>query len=297
MPHTVAIATVASARPLDEDLPALLAALQTAGVNAKVCDWDDPLVDWSSFSAVLLRSTWDYTQRLPEFLAWCEQVSVVSRLLNPLDLVRWNSDKHYLRDLANAGVRVVESVFIEPGEAADAFPNYPEFVVKPAISAGSRDTRRHLHTGRVAAVVHIQSLLDAGRAVLIQPYMDAVDTAGETALVFFHDHFSHAIRKGPLLQRNSGATELLFATEQIDPRTPSDAELALARRALDALPSGHPLYARVDLLPTADGPRLLELELIEPSLFFDHAPESATRFVAHLTTQLDASESFPPHGF
>ena len=291
MPHTVAIATVASARSLDEDLPALLPALQTTGINAMVCDWDDPDVDWSSFSAVVLRSTWDYTQRLPEFLAWCERVSAVSLLLNPLDLVRWNSDKHYLRDLANAGVQVVESVFIEQGEAADAFPDYPEFVVKPAISAGSRDTRRHLHTARAAAVAHIQSLLDAGRAVLVQPYLDAVDTAGETALVFFHDHFSHAIRKGPLLKRNSGATELLFATEQIDPRTPSDAELALARRVLDALPSGHPLYARVDLLPTADGPRLLELELIEPSLFFDYAPDSATHFVAHLTTQLEARET------
>lgn len=291
MSHFVAIATVASARSLDEDLPALLAALQSAGIKAMTCDWDDPNIDWSRFSAVLLRSTWDYTQRLPKFLLWCEHVSAVSRLFNPLDLVRWNSDKHYLLDLAKAGVPIVESIFIKPGEAADGFPDYPEYVVKPAISAGSRDTRRHLNTGRVAATAHIQTVLDGGRAVLVQPYLEAVDTIGETALVFFHDEYSHAIRKGPLLQRNSDATDLLFATEQIDPRTASDAELTLARRVLDALPSGHPLYARVDLLPSADGPRLLELELIEPSLFFDHAPGSAIRFVAHLARLLEPPKS------
>lgn len=289
MCHTLAIATVASARTLDEDLAPLLAALHAANIKAEVCDWDDDAVDWSGYSAVLLRSTWDYTRRLNEFLAWCERVSTVTSLLNPLDVVRWNCDKRYLRDLAKAGVPVVESVFIEPGTPADAFPEYREFVVKPAISAGSRDTRRHLHERRPEAIAHIQDLLDAGRTVLVQPYLDGVDTAGETALIFFCDDYSHAIRKGPLLQRGRGATELLFATEQIDPRLASDTELTLARCALEALPFDAPLYARVDVLPAPDGPRLLELELIEPSLFFDHAPGSAAAFVSHLAARLQDS--------
>jgi len=282
----VALASVAAARTLDEDLPELLSALGTAGIAAQVCDWDDPAVDWSTFECVLLRSTWDYTQRLPEFLAWCERVTAMTRLLNPLELVRWNCDKHYLRDLAERGVPIVETCFIESGEAADAFPDYAEFVVKPAVSAGSRDTRRHVRAARAEAIAHVQHLLDQGRSVIVQPYIDAVDSAGETALVYFDGAFSHAIRKGPLLQRASGATELLFATEQIDPRTPTQAEHDVAQRVLKALSFPVPLYARIDLLPTPDGPRLLELELIEPSLFFDHAEGSAARLVSQLIQRL-----------
>ena len=288
MPRPLAIATVAAARPLDDDLPPLLAALEAIGVGARVCDWDDPGVDWSGFELVLLRSTWDYTQRLPEFLAWCAQVSACTTLLNPVEIVRWNSDKHYLRDLSEAGIAVVESLFIEPGEPADGFPDYPEFVVKPAVGAGSRDTRRHLRQGRAAAIEHVRELLDGGRAVLVQPYQAGVDTLGETALMFFDGEFSHAIRKGPLLQRDRGATELLFAPEQIDPRTPSAAELALARQVLGALPFAIPLYARIDLLPTPDGPRLLELELIEPSLFFQHSAPAAARFAVRLVARAAA---------
>lgn len=286
MSRPIAIASVAAARPLDEDLAPLLAALREAGLVAEVQDWDDPNVDWSKFACVLLRSTWDYHQRLPEFLRWCERVSAATRLLNPLEVVRWNSDKHYLADLAQAGVPVVESHFIAPGDAADGFPDYPEFVVKPTISAGSRDTRRHLREHRSEAIAHVRQLLDAGRSILVQPYMDAVDTAGETALMFFAGSYSHAIRKGPLLQRGSQATEQLFATEQITARAASPTERDVASQVLQALPFACPLYARVDLLPTPDGPRLLELELIEPSLFFDHDPASASRFVAALKQRL-----------
>lgn len=287
MPHHIAIATVAAAHGLDDDLAPLVAALDKADIEHTVANWDDPSVVWSQFDAVLLRSTWDYAQRLPEFLTWCEQVAAHSTLLNPLDLVRWNTDKHYLLDLANSGVAIVESVFVLPGESATRFPDYAEFVVKPAIGAGSRDTQRYTRAERSAALEHIQRLLQAQRAVLIQPYLDAVDSAGETALIFFDGTFSHAIRKGPLLQRNTGATELLFAPEKIDPRAASRAEHELAQHVLDALPFPTPLYARVDLLPSPQGPRLLELELTEPSLFFNTADGSAARFITALGARLE----------
>lgn len=286
MSRSIAIASVAAARPLDEDLPALRAALAAAGIPAQVCDWDDPEVDWAAFECVLLRSTWDYTQRLAEFLAWCERVAALTTLINPLDIVRWNSDKHYLRDLAVLGIPVVDSHFIEPGEDAGGFPDWAEFVVKPTVSAGSRDTRRYLAAERAAAIEHVRRLLEAGRAVLVQPYLEAVDVTDETALLFFDGEYSHAIRKGPLLQRGSGATEQLFAPEQIEARLPSAAEQTAAHAVLAALPFPAPLYARIDLLPTPEGPRLLELELIEPSLFFDHAAGSATRFVTRLAARL-----------
>jgi glutathione synthase/RimK-type ligase-like ATP-grasp enzyme len=282
----IALATAIAAFALDDDLPPLLDALRARGHVAEAVAWDDPTVSWSRFDLVLLRSTWNYTECPVEFLAWCERVAASTRLLNPPGLVRWNTDKRYLADLASKGVPVIPAHFLAPGDDPASFPTHAEFVVKPCIGAGSRDTQRYTAPNRAAAVAHAKRLLDAGRHVLVQPYLEAVDTAGETALLFFAGRFSHAIRKGPLLQRDGAATAALFAPEAITPREPSSAEIDVAHRALAAIPGGAPLYARVDLLPSADGPQLLELELTEPSLFFDHAPGSAERFVAAIESTL-----------
>jgi glutathione synthase/RimK-type ligase-like ATP-grasp enzyme len=282
----IALATAIAAFALDEDLPPLLDALRARGHVAEAVAWDDPTVSWSRFDLVLLRSTWNYTECPGEFLRWCEAVAATTRLLNPPALARWNTDKRYLSDLASKGVPVIEAHFLAPGDDPASFPAHTEFVVKPCIGAGSRDTQRYTAPNRAAAIAHATRLLDADRHVLVQPYLDAVDTAGETALLFFAGRFSHAIRKGPLLARDGEATSALFAPEAITPREPSSAEIEVAHRALAAIPGGAPLYARVDLLPSADGPQLLELELTEPSLFFDHAPGSAERFVAAIESTL-----------
>jgi O-ureido-D-serine cyclo-ligase len=278
----IALVTAIAAFALDDDLAPLRDALVRAGASVAIVAWDDPTVSWGRFDVAVLRSPWDYTQRPLEFLAWCERVGTQTRLLNPLPVVRWNTDKHYLADLGAAGVPVVESVFIEPGGDAAAFPDYAEFVVKPAIGAGSRDTQRYGRAERAIAQAHARRLLDEKRSVLVQPYLDQVDASGETALVFFDGVFSHAIRKGPLLARGEGPTQALFATEDIVAREPGTAEFDVAHRALEAIPFGRLAYARVDLLPSPDGPRLLELELTEPSLFFAHAAGSADRFAAVL---------------
>jgi hypothetical protein len=124
--------------------------------------------------------------------------------------------------------------------------------------------------------------------VLLQPYLGQVDHHGETALIYFAGRFSHAIRKGPLLRRGGAPTDALFAAEEITPRMPGADELQVAERALAALPFAAPLYARVDLIPSADArPCLLELELTEPSLFFAQAPGAAERF-AELCAKLPA---------
>jgi glutathione synthase/RimK-type ligase-like ATP-grasp enzyme len=281
----IALITARAARDLDEDLPPLVAALRETGVEPSVVDWDDAL-DGTRFDLAVLRSTWDYTQRLPEFLRWVDELSSRTTLLNPANVVRWNTDKHYLAHLAEAGVPVVPSAFVEPGENAhDALAmfldaNAGEFVVKPSIGAGSRDAQRYAREERAAAIAHVQRLLDANRSVLLQPYLGRVDEHGETALIFFEGEFSHAIRKGPLLRRGESPTRALFATEHITPRAPSADEIVVATRTLAAIPFAHPLlYARVDLIHDDDGaPRVLELELTEPSLFFAHAPGSADRF-------------------
>jgi hypothetical protein len=252
----IAIASATAAIELDEDLPPLREALDRAGIAHETLSWDDTTVSWSRFDAVLLRSTWDYTQRLPEFLLWCERVSAQTRLINPFEVVRWNTDKRYLGELAKKGVPAIESFYIAPGEPADGFPQWPEFVAKPTVGAGSRDTQRY--------------------------------SAGETALLFFGGKFSHAIRKGPLLKRGEGPTRALFAPEHITAREPSAQEMATARQVLSALPFGPLLYARVDLLPSPKGPQLLELELTEPSLFFVTAAGAADRFVLALRERIAA---------
>lgn len=286
----IALVSAAIAAGLDEDAAPLVAALADCGLEAELVAWDDPAVDWRAFEIAVLRSTWDYAERLGEFLAWAARASARTQLLNPLPVLRWNTDKHYLAELAARGVPVVASAFIEPGDEADgavraflaAHPE-AEIVVKPAVGAGSRDALRHLRSAPEAILGHAARLLASGRSALLQPYLDSVDERGETALMFVDGHFSHAIRKGPLLARGGALVAGLFAPEQVSARAPSPEELGVAQRVLAAVPYERLLYARVDLILDASGaPRLLELELTEPSFFFQHAPGSAARFARAL---------------
>jgi O-ureido-D-serine cyclo-ligase len=223
-----------------------------------------------------------------EFLDWAEAVSRVTRLLNPLPVVRWNSDKHYLHDLAQKEVPSVLTRFVEPGDRPDpriaellGQPGADEFVVKPAVGGGSRDAQRFGREEQEEAARHAQRMLAEKRSVLLQPYLNRVDEYGETALIYFEGEFSHAIRKGPLLKRKEGPTTALFAKESITPRVPDSSELAVGARALNALQFPTPLYARVDLIRDQNGdPVVLELELIEPSLFLPFGPGSAERLAA-----------------
>jgi O-ureido-D-serine cyclo-ligase len=286
----VAFVSARAARGLDEDLPPFEAAMQSAGVRMEVVDWDDPTVQWESFDLALLRSTWDYTERLREFLVWVDATARRTTVLNPPAVVRWNTDKHYLRELARAAVPVVPSTFVEPGDSAEQALNSflarhecPEFVVKPTVSANSRDTERHSRTRVEPAVAQARRLLDAERSVLLQPYLDSVDRDGETSLIYFAGKFSHAIRKAPMLPPGVGGppTIGLIVRERITPLVPGADELRVAEKALAALSFETPLYARVDLIRDARGaPTLLELELTEPSLFLVHAPGAAERFAA-----------------
>lgn len=221
----IALVTAIAAHGKDDDIPPLRDALAEEGIDSEVLAWDDSSVSWARFDAALLRAPWDYTQRLPEFLAWCDRVDRQTRLLNPLPVLRWNTDKRYLGDLAREGVPVVESVFVAPGEdPSAALPDWPECVVKPCVGAGSRDARRFLASERPEAIAHARSLLEQGRHVLAQPYLDGVDRKGETALVHFGGIFSHAIRKAALLERGVEPTSHLFAPERITPRKPSSSD-------------------------------------------------------------------------
>ena len=275
MTPTPRIALVTSERGLrlDPDLALASAALTDAGLAADVVRWDDPAVEWSAYALAVVRSCWDYAGRRAEFLAWAGSVP---RLRNDVELLRWNTDKVYLRDLEDAGVPVVPTVW-DPTDAAQ-LPDAAEWVVKPSVSAGARDTARW--SDPASALRHVAELTDARRTAMLQPYLTRVDDEGETALLFLGGRFSHAVRKGPLLRRGEGVDQGRNSRGDLR-RVESTAEQrAVAQAVLDAVPAAvssvPPLYARVDLVADDLGrPVLLELELTEPSLFLPQAPEAA----------------------
>ncbi len=250
----------------DGDDAELVAALRKRGLHARWLSWDDPAT--LDADLVILRATWDYTDRRDEFLAWTRQVR---NLLNAPNVVAWNTDKRYLADLAKAGVPTVASHFFEPGERVRLPAG--EVVVKPAVGAGSVGAQRF--TEPDAAHKHATELQAEGNTVLVQPY-DARVEDGETALVFLGGRQSHAFIKGPILpppgSRPAFDASGTYAEESLTPAEPDFelwdvgyAGLAVAAAHLDMDP-GDLLYARVDVLGGPDDPELLELELVEPSL-------------------------------
>jgi glutathione synthase/RimK-type ligase-like ATP-grasp enzyme len=268
---------------------------EAIGGDVRFAIWDDPTVDWSSFDAVVVRSTWDYQERRDQFLTWARGIG--DRLINPPEILAWNTDKRYLRELAEAGLPVVPTELVAPEERFAA-PAAGEYVVKPTVSAGSRDTARFGAPGhdRDADAARAASLVEAiqasGRTAMVQPYVASVDARGETALLFFDGAFSHAIHKGPLLERGADPTSEVFAAETILPREPSAAERAVAEQVLahvaDRFGGGAaPAYARVDVVEDDDGaPLVLELELTEPSLFFAGEPGRLLQFAAAIRRRM-----------
>jgi hypothetical protein len=277
----VALVTCAAMNGLDPDDALALAPLKARGIVAEAAVWDDPAVDWAAYDLVVIRSTWDYYRRRDEFLAWARRVP---RLANAADVLAWNTDKRYLRELADAGVATTPTTWVEPGSPWQPPPGAGEVVVKPAVSGGSNDTGRYdladpAH--RRLAAEHVRRLGAAGRLVMVQPYLSAVDEDGETALLFLGGEFSHAARKGALLTGPDVGVEGLYKEEDIAAREPTPGQLAVAAAVLAAVPfdPADLLYARVDLIPDGAGaPLLLELELTEPSLFLAMGAGAPERF-------------------
>ena len=288
MTAAVAFVTCSRIPDLEDDDRLTFEPLAALDIVAESAIWDDPDVDWGRFDLVVLRSPWDYSLRRDEFVAWAH---TVPRLANDAVTIGWNTDKRYLSELAAAGVSVVPTTWVSPGETWEP-PSAGEWVIKPAVSAGSVDTGRYDmadEAHREHAIAHVARLSAAGRVTMIQPYIEAVDSYGETALIFIGGVYSHAIRKGPLLDGPDFGVVGLYKQEAIIAREPTPAEHALAAHVLSALPRhvSASLYARVDVVPGADGrPMLIELELTEPSLFFGHGPGSPARFAAAIASAI-----------
>ncbi|MEW2415519.1 hypothetical protein AB0953_17615 [Streptomyces sp. NPDC046866] len=274
----VALATSAEGLAWDTDLPRLLEALRARGLDAVAAPWDEQGFDWSACDAVVVRSTWGYARQRAAFLAWADAVGAVARLDNPAPVLRWNTEKTYLRDLAGRGVPVVATRFIAPGEEA-VLPQRGQFVVKPAVSAGAYDTARYTQEHHGPAARHIAALHGSGATAMVQPYLQRIEE-GERALVFLGGVFSHGVRKGPVLTEAGVIDNDRVPHPDLAPHRPTAAELALARAALAAVPGAAPLlYARVDMATGDDGePVVMELELVEPNLFAGHGGDAPLRF-------------------
>jgi glutathione synthase/RimK-type ligase-like ATP-grasp enzyme len=291
----VVVATCRAFPHLDGDGPLLLQTLAGAGVTADVRSWDDATVPWAELDLVLVRSTWDYTSRRGEFVAWAQGC----RTSNPPDVLRWNTDKTYLQELATRGVPVVPTTYLRPGEPLPSPQRHGgdiagDLVVKPAVSASAVDTGRFA-PGSASAAALVAQLHAQGRTVMVQPYLDAIEAGGETSLIYLGGAFSHAVTKRALLADRGLAAGSHGDTvlSEVTDAAPTTAQLAVAEAALAAAPGGADrlTYARVDLVPGADGaPLLLELELTEPVIFLGHAPDDALRrFAASVVAAAQAT--------
>ncbi|MFG2263769.1 RimK family alpha-L-glutamate ligase [Streptomyces sp. NPDC048720] len=295
---TLALVTDAVSLPIDYDMPPLMAACETVGIDAEVCLWEDENVDWSRFDAVVFRSPWTWAEKLPEFLAFCERIAAVTELVTPMPLVRWALDKRYLVDIAARGVPVIPLRLVEPGvdplsavqDFLAAHPEAAEFVVKPTDGCYSKDVQRYARPLEAEASRHVARLLGNGSHVILQPYVQSVDRHGETDLTFFDGVYSHAIHKGAMLMPDG--TVHVPTLDFRKARAAAADERAVASAALAAAVSHlgleRPLVCgRVDLVRGADGqPMVLEMELCEPSLNLPFSEDGALRFAQALAERL-----------
>ena len=270
MPRLAYVTSTPLADDPDFDIPHAVPALEAAGWQVELARWDDPAVDWASYDVVVVRSPWDYADRRDAFLAWARLADAASVLLNPYPVLEANTHKGYLRDLQEAGVPVVPTRWYAPGDAPTVADLHGRVVVKPAVSAGARDTI--LTADRAEAEGHLAALLEAGRDAMVQPYLDAVDAEGEVSAVILGGVASHAVRKVPALTEGGHGD-----ASRDHPLT--DDLIAAAEAVLDAAEPGWRglVYARVDLVRVDGVWTLMELELTEPTLFLDRDPEAPAR--------------------
>jgi glutathione synthase/RimK-type ligase-like ATP-grasp enzyme len=293
----VGLAACAQFPDLFEEGPIILGALDDAGLAARIVVWTDPEVDWSSFDLVVANGIWDNIRRVDEFLSWTARLEEAGvPLVNSPATLRWNLDKRYLLQLEEGGVAVVPTMWIAPHDEqpidARDWPT-TEVVVKPTVSGGGFSTARYEPHERAAAQAHVADLVASGRTAMVQPYQPAVDTVGEVGLVFLGGEFSHAIHKDPMIRRGVGPLDNLIDNQVVTPVVPSDEQLAFGHRAVSAAEAllGPTTYARVDTVLDEDGaPALLELELLDPMLFFAVVHAGATHFarVLHERITVDA---------
>ena len=289
--RTIALATARQFADLVPDDRLLVDALAERGVNAAATVWNDASVQWTDFDAVVIRSCWDYHLAHDAFLAWIARLEASGvRVMNPPALVRWNAEKGYLRDLSSGGTVVVPTRWVEKGDVISLEDvlreqQWPEVVVKPAISASAHETWRASTSSALAGEGRFRGMVSRGR-VLVQPYLDVIASEGEWSLLFYGGVYSHAALKRPragdfrVQVEHGGGSEF---------REPESHAIDTARLALLAAEHGRArsLYARVDGCISDGRFVLMELELIEPDLYLRANPAAPQRLADALMRRID----------
>ncbi|AXK38402.1 ATP-grasp domain-containing protein [Crenobacter cavernae] len=264
-------------------------ALRRRGFKVARLDWADPEFDWSETRSAVFRTTWDYFHRFAEFAPWLAKVGQATRLFNEAALIHWNLDKHYLGQLAEAGINIVPTRFIEVGDArtlaeAIADSGWTDVILKPAISGGARHTYRLKPEDTTAHEATFAELV-AAEALMLQPFQRNITGEGELSLMVIDGHVTHAIRK------TAKAGDFRVQDDwggMVHPHEPDAEEIAFAEAAVAAVPFDV-LYARVDAVRDNDGRlALMELEMVEPELFFRFHPEAADTLAEGLARRLAA---------
>jgi glutathione synthase/RimK-type ligase-like ATP-grasp enzyme len=289
---TVAFLTMQDPGDYVTDYHLCLSEMSALGWTVREVAWRDTAIDWADFDAVYLCTAWDYPLHVEEFFAVLERIAEAGALLvNNQSLVRWNIRKSYLRDLASRGADIVPSLWVSTYDAADipgwfATLQADTVVIKPEVGANAQDTFVLRNPLNSVTDELLQTTFQR-RSFLVQPFVESICSEGEFSLFFFAGEFSHAILKMPAAGDFRSQEEHGASIHGISP----DAALLQAGSRVAGLIEPQPVYARIDLVRGSDGRFLLmELELIEPSLYFRMDEAAPARFAAafdkHVSEQL-----------
>ena len=283
----IALITSAAWPNLYKDDLLLVDALTAIGIDSQPAVWSDATVDWLAFDALVFRTPWDYFSRLVEFRAWLEaRIRSGVRMINAREIIEWNFDKRYLRELAAAGVSVIPTVVVKRGERADVAAlaraeGWDEIVIKPSISGSAYLTHRFRLEDAAKHHDDVAKIL-ADRDLLIQPFLPEIMSDGELSLLFFDGVFSHAIRKRA--KQGEYRVQFDYGGTDEDANVTED-WIAGARACITAAPA-LPTYARVDGVIHNGKFVLMELEIFEPLLYLARHPEAPRRFAHAIQRQL-----------
>ncbi len=255
----------------------LLGELRKIGLSGISVAWDDPEFDWSTCKLAVVRSTWDYWHRRNEFIDWAREVEKKTSLWNSAKIIEWNTHKSYLKDLTEKGVSTIPTIWTEKDSSdRETFLviqdlEWQEYVIKPAVSGGAENTKRFQKKNVDLAHQHLCSIVQSNDA-MIQPYLSSVDDYGERSLLYIDGEFTHSVRRPSIL--NGQVNKM--SSMQIVPMV--DEEVQFASHVLRSV-SEPLLYARIDFVRDSDGKYfLMELELVEPSLFLTLSEKALNRF-------------------
>lgn len=269
----------------DPDESLLMNAVRARGMDVRVSAWNDTRVDWGNAGLCVVRSTWDYHHHLTEFLEWCNSASSKSTVLNPSSVMCWNSHKRYMLELAETGIKIVPTEIVHTetdlSSAAQrvtaAAVGWNRAVIKPAVSGGSHNTYIVSSANNIDDVSKLCERILYSGDMLIQPFVNSVETYGERSLVWINGELTHSIRKNPRFANDQEKVSQAMSVAN-DEAQFADTTIAAASRCLK-LEVSELLYARVDVARDEDGNlQLMELELIEPSLFLLQHPIATERF-------------------